>query len=103
MIVFTVLYPNEPGNRFDMDYYCAKHLALVKEKVGDALKGVTCERGVSGGAEGSPASYAVITRLQFDSVEDFATHMAPHSPALNADIPNFTDITPRFQIGEVVV
>jgi len=58
---------------------------------------------VSGGAEDSPADYAVITRLQFGSMEDFATYMAPHSPVLNADVPNFTDITPRFQICEVVV
>ena len=49
MIVFSVMYPNEPGSRFDMDYYCTTHIPLVKEKVGDALKSVSVERGMSGG------------------------------------------------------
>ena len=103
MIAFTVMYPNEPGKRFDMDYYTNKHFALVKEKVGDALKGVSCEKGLSGAAPGSPADYAVMARLMFDSVEDMAKYMAPHSPAFDADLPNFTDIQPVFQINEVVV
>ena len=103
MIVFTVMYPNEPGKHFDMDYYCSTHLALVKEKVGDALKGVTVERGVSGGEPGSPASYATVCHLQFDCIEDLVTYMAPHSPEFGADVPNFTDITPQFQISEVIV
>ena len=103
MIVFTVMYPNEPGKRFDMDYYCNTHIALVKEKVGDALKGVTVERGLSGGAPGSPAGYATVCHLQFDSIEDLQTYMAPHDAALGADVPNFTDIKPQFQISEVIV
>ncbi len=103
MIVFTVMYPNEPGKRFDMDYYCNKHLALVREKVGDALKGVSVERGLSSAAPGSPASYAVVARLQFECMEDLATCMVPHSPVFDADVPNFTDLTPEFQINEVVV
>jgi uncharacterized protein (TIGR02118 family) len=103
MIVLAVMYPNGPGKRFDMNYYCNKHMVLVKEMVGDALKGATVDRGLSGGEPGSSAEYAVITRLLFDSLEDQATYMAPHSPALNADIPNFTDITPFFQFSEVTI
>jgi uncharacterized protein (TIGR02118 family) len=102
MIVFTVMYPNEPGKRFDMDYYCNKHLAMAREKIGDALKGVSVERGLSGAAPGSPAEYAVVCHLQFDCMEDLQNYLAPHSPAFDADVPNFTDITPRFQINEVV-
>jgi uncharacterized protein (TIGR02118 family) len=102
MIVFTVMYPNEPGLRFDMDYYRDTHLALVKEKVSDALKAVSVERGLSGGQPGSSPDYAVICRLQFDSLDDVQAHMAPHSPVLDADIRNFTNVMPRFQINEVV-
>jgi uncharacterized protein (TIGR02118 family) len=103
MIVFSVMYPNEPGSRFDMDYYCTTHIPLVKEKVGDALKSVSVERGMSGGEPGSPASYATVCHLQFDSIEDLETYMAPHNEAFGADVPNFTDITPQFQISEVIV
>ena len=102
MIVVSVMYPSGEGKHFDMDYYCNTHLAIVKEAVGDALKSVTVERGLSGGAPGSPAEYTTVCHLQFDSLEDFQTYMAPHSPAFNADIVNFTNIAPLFQISEVV-
>jgi uncharacterized protein (TIGR02118 family) len=103
MIAFTVMYPDEPGRRFDMEYYREKHLALVKEKVGGALKGVSLETGLSGPAPGSPAAYRVVARLLFDRIEDIGTYMAPHVPAFDADVPNFTDLTPQFQINEVVM
>ena len=103
MIVFSVMYPNEPGKRFDMDYYCNTHIAMVKEKVGDALKGVSVERGLSGAEPGSPAGYAAVCHLQFDCIEDLQTYMAPHNAAFGADVPNFTDIAPRFQISEIIV
>jgi uncharacterized protein (TIGR02118 family) len=103
MIVLAVMYPNGPGKRFDMDYYCNTHMVMVKEMVGDALKGATVDRGLSGGEPGSSPEYAVITRLLFDSFGDQATYMAPHSSTFNADIPNFTNITPFFQFSEVTI
>jgi uncharacterized protein (TIGR02118 family) len=102
VIIFTVMYPNKPGCHFDMDYYTEKHLGLVKDAAGDAVKGVSVEKGLSGGAPGSPATYAVVCRIQFDSLDDLAV-MAEHSPAFDADIANFTDIQPIFDIREVVV
>ena len=103
MIVFTVMYPNGPGKHFDMDYYLTKHMALVREKIGDALKGVTVDKGVSAGAAGPTAPYAAITRLMLGSMDDLATYMAPHSPEFDADLPNFTDITPFIQVSEVAM
>ncbi len=102
MIVFTVMYPNEPGKHFDMDYYCNTHIALVKERLGDILKGVSVERGLSGGAPGSPAGYTTVCHLRFDSLDDIGNYVAPLSPLFDADVPNFTDIQPIFQINEVV-
>lgn len=103
MVVFTVLYPQGPDKRFDMDYYVTKHLGLVKEKVGAALRGVSVDKGLSGPALGSSPAYACICRLMFDTHEDIATHLAPHDPVFAADVPNFTNIVPEFQISEVVV
>jgi len=103
MVVFTVLYPYAPGKRFDMDYYVEKHLGLVKEKVGSALKAVSVDKGLSGPEPGSAPAYAAICRLVFKSVEDIATHLAPHDATFAADVPNFTDITPQFQISELVL
>lgn len=103
MVVFTVLYPHGPGKRFDMDYYVTKHLGLVKEKVGTALKAVSVDKGVSGPEPGSSPAYAAVCRLVFKSVEDIATYLAPHDATFSADVPNFTDIAPQFQISELVV
>jgi uncharacterized protein (TIGR02118 family) len=101
MIKFTVLYPYDESKRFDLDYYCNSHIALVKEKVGDALVNATVERGLGG--PGGPAQYAVIAQLYFNSMEDFETYCAPLSPVFDADLPNFTDIQPTFQVSEVVL
>jgi len=103
MVYFTVMYPYKENMRFDMDYYLHHHLQLVKEKVGEALKEVHVDRGVSGGAPDSTPAYAVIARLRFDSPDDLAKYMAPHSPVFQADIPNFTDVVPVIQISEAVV
>jgi uncharacterized protein (TIGR02118 family) len=102
MIVFTVMYPNGPGKHFDMDYYTTKHIGLVKEKVGHVLKGVSVEKGLSGGAPGSSATYAVVCRLQLENPEDLAA-MAAYSSEFDADVPNFTDIIPIRDIREVVI
>jgi uncharacterized protein (TIGR02118 family) len=103
MIVVSVMYPHEPGKHFDMDYYLATHIPLVKDKMGDGLKGVSVEKGLAGMPPGSPAVYATVGRLLLDSLEDVQTCLAPNDAAFAADIPNFTDITPRIQISEVVL
>jgi uncharacterized protein (TIGR02118 family) len=41
--------------------------------------------------------------LYFDSVADFQTAFGAHATAIMADIPNYTDIQPTIQIGEVKI
>lgn len=36
MIKVTVLYPNIEGTKFDMEYYCNKHMPMVQQKMGAA-------------------------------------------------------------------
>ena len=101
MIKVSVFFPNEEGKKFDMDYYLNSHIPMVQEKVGAALKGGAVEQGLSGIEPGSPATYVAIGYLLFDSVEAFQSAFGPHSEAIMADIPNYTDIQPTFQISEV--
>lgn len=101
MIKVSVLYPNEEGKKFDMDYYLKSHIPMVQEKLGAALKGGAVEQGLSGAEPGSPATYVAMGHLLFDSVEAFQSAFGPHAEAIMADVPNYTDIQPTLQISEV--
>lgn len=101
MIKISVFYPNIAGSKFDMDYYCSRHIPLVQEKLGAACKKVAVEAGLGGVEPGSPATYIAMGHLYFDSVEAFQTAFAPHAPEILGDIPNYTDLQPTIQISEV--
>ncbi len=67
------MYPNTPNSKFDLDYYAQKHMALV-----------------------------AIGHLYFNSMDEFQKAFGTHAQEIMADVPNFTDIEPQFQISEVV-
>jgi uncharacterized protein (TIGR02118 family) len=102
MITVTVMYPNGEDAYFDMDYYQNKHIPMVKELCGVAIKDCSVEQALGEDAPGPPAPYRVICRLSMDSMDDFVTYMAPHDPAFAADVPNYTNIVPVMQITEVI-
>jgi uncharacterized protein (TIGR02118 family) len=101
MIKVSVLYPNEEGKKFDMEYYLNSHIPMLQEKLGAALKGGAVEQGLSGVEPGSPATYVAMGHLLFDSVEAFQSAFGPHAEAIMGDRPNYTDIQPMIQISEV--
>ena len=71
MIKVSVIYPNGEGKTFDMDYYTTKHLPFVGGLLGASLKGATVEKGLGGGAPKSPAPYAAMGNMYFDTLEAF--------------------------------
>jgi uncharacterized protein (TIGR02118 family) len=101
MINVAVQYPRTEGARFDMDYYCNKHIPLVAERCGDALKGATILEGLSGGMGGNPPANVASVNLVFESVDAFAAAMGPHMAEIMGDIPNYTDITPVLEISTI--
>ena len=103
MIKVSVLYPNRPGAKFDMKYYCEKHMPMVRQKLGAACKRVAVEQGLGGAAPGAPAAFIAMGHLYCDSVEAFQTAFAPHAQTIMADIANYTDIEPTIQISEVKI
>ncbi len=102
MTKVSVFYPNGENKTFDMDYYCNKHSPLVSELLGDYLKGSTTEKGLGGGAPGSPAPFAGMGNMYFDSMEDFEKGFGPNAEKIMADLPNFTNIEPIIQVSEVM-
>lgn len=103
MIRVSVLYPRSDGAKFDWDYYLAKHVPLVREKLGKALKGITVEKGLAGGPPGTPPSFLALCHLTFDSVDAFQAVFAANGAALMADVPNYSSIQPTVQISDVAV
>ena len=97
----TVLYPTKPGSRFDAEYYLKTHMPLAERLVGSAIKGVTVDIGISGGAPGEPAPFAAITTMTFESVDAFSQAFLPHVQALMNDVPNYTDIEPVLQLSAI--
>jgi uncharacterized protein (TIGR02118 family) len=101
MIRVSVLYPNNVGSTFDMDYYLGTHMPMLRKKMGAALKGMTVDQGISGGQPGTTASNRVIATLMFDSLEAFERAFGPLASEIQADIPRYTNIAPTVQISEV--
>jgi uncharacterized protein (TIGR02118 family) len=101
LIKFSVLYPNQPGKHFDMAYYCAKHMPMVKRLLGAAVLDAGAEEGVAGLTPGSEAPFVAIGILYLESVAAFEKAFAAHSAEILADIANFTNIEPMAQISEV--
>lgn len=103
MIKVSILYPNEEGKKFDMDYYCKKHVPMVGKLLGESVTGATVEKGLVGGAPDSPATYAAMGNLYFNTVEAFQNSFGPNADTIMADVPNYTNIEPVIQISEVMI
>jgi uncharacterized protein (TIGR02118 family) len=101
MIKISELYPYGEGNVFDMHYYLAKHIPLVRRLTGAALRKVEVEEGIGGLAAGSPPAYLAMGHLFFESVETFQTAFEPHAAEITGDIRNYTNTKPTIQISEV--
>lgn len=99
MIRVTVLYPATAGKRFDLDYYTGKHIPMVKERLGAALRSAEVYVGLPGGG-GAPAPFVATTHLHFDSMPAFQAAFGPHAREVMGDLPNYSDITPQLVIEE---
>src|SRR5207249_3938104 len=63
MIKVSVMYPNNPGARFDHDYYRDKHMPLVKERMGAHCKFYTVDKGLGGAPPGSAPTYIAMCHI----------------------------------------
>lgn len=59
MTKISILYPNQPGARFDFAYYVEKHMPMSIERlsVHPGFRGVSVEHGLGGGIPGTEAAY----------------------------------------------
>ena len=102
MVLVSVLYPNQPGSRFDERYYLDTHIPMVRrrwEPMG--LTELRLLRGTNT-PDGGAAPYRVMALLTFESGEALQKASAAHGAELFGDIPNFTDVQPVAQVNEAL-
>ena len=102
MTVYTVLYPEGEGKKFDADYYCHKHLPMVKQQLGDVCLGISCELGVLGIPSLGSAPYRAIGYIFATNADDLRAGMRQYGKLWAEDCANFTDIQPIGFIGEML-
>ena len=95
MIRVSVMYSK--GGNFNYDYYVNKHMKLV-HKLLDPFGLVKSE--VNKGIGDSP--FMAIGHLVFNTIEDMQKGLQAHDPELAADLVNFSDVKPQFQISEII-
>ena len=101
MIRVSVMYPNEPGRRFEWGHYM-KHVAEATERlVGLGLVRLEVDKGIGTAAPGAPPPFVAMTHMYFNTPEDEQRCRA-HAAELMADIPNYTDIQYEVQVSEVL-
>lgn len=103
MIKVSVMYPHQPGYRFDHGYYKDKHMPLVKERMGKACLFYTVDKGLAGRGPGEPPAFVAMCHIYAESVESFQAAFGPHAQEIRGDIANYTDIAPVSLISEVVI
>jgi len=94
MIKVSVYYPSSEGSTFDHDYYRDSHVPLALKTWG--LESAEIDRGIDG-------PYEAAVHFTFDSMEAFGAALgAPGTADVQADVVNYTTITPTMQISEIV-
>ncbi len=94
MIRLSVLYPATEGATFDHDYSREKHVPLAVRTWG--LDGAEIDKGVDG-------PYVAAVHFKFESAEALQAALAAEGTGdVQADIANYTSITPVLQTSEMV-
>ncbi len=98
-VSLQVLYPVGDGTTFDHAYYATTHMALVGEHMGAHIASAQASKGLAGGPD-VPAPFHAIATITFADQSAMDAAMAAAGPVM-ADIPNFTNVQPQIQIGQI--
>jgi uncharacterized protein (TIGR02118 family) len=95
MIRVLVLYPRSDNSTFDVDYYQQSHMPLV----GKTWSQVSRWEVDLGGPD---QPHHAVAHIVFPSAEAFGEAMSsPGTPAVMADVANYTNVQPQMYISEI--
>ena len=99
----TVLYPHDPADRFDHDYYRNHHMtSLIKLFGHETISRIEARRGLSSPDGRNPAAYSCTANVYVADTEAFAAAAARNHERVVADISRFTTVSPVSFETEVV-
>ena len=102
MIKVTIMYPNGEDKTFDMDYYVEKHMPMLADLFGNAMKKYEIDEGIGGRTPEDQVPFIAIGYLYFENLSDYRESFGPNAEKILNDIPNYTNIQPTVQISIVV-
>jgi uncharacterized protein (TIGR02118 family) len=102
MIRVSAFYENKPGAHFDFAYYATKHFPMVLDllKPFGALR-FEVERPLAM-ADGASSRYIAVGTIYFETMDGLQTGLAQHGAQIMGDVPNYTNLAPTLQFGEIV-
>ncbi|MCU0384613.1 MAG: EthD family reductase [Flavihumibacter sp.] len=101
MIKVSILYPNEEGKTFDMDYYEKTHMPMMANFLGKNLKFYEIDKGVAGRTPTDKIPFVAIGYFYCYKLTEYNEAIAKNITAIVNDIPKYTNIQPIVQISEI--
>ena len=103
MVVISMLYLADPVAPFHWQYYLERHMprSIALLSTHPKFCGVSVERGLGGGAPGTPATYVAACHYRFETMDDFLAAFTPHAAELQGDIKDYSSREPVIQVSAV--
>jgi len=97
----AILYSNEEGKTFDMDYYQNKHMPMVANYLGKNLKSYEINKGIAGRTPSDKVPYLAIGYFYIKNISEYNKAIGQNINTITSDLKNYTNIQPIIQISEV--
>jgi len=101
MFKVAILYPNDEGKTFDMDYYENKHMPMVAGFLGKNLKLYEIDKGISGRTPNDKVPYLAVGYFYIKDIAEYNKAIGQNRDTVISDFKNYTNIQPIVQISEV--
>lgn len=99
----TVLYPHDPGDRFDHEYYRDNHMtSLIKLFGHEAINRIEIRKALSSPDGRDPPLYACTANIYVADEQAFAAAAGSNHQRVVDDIPRFTSVAPISVMTEVL-
>jgi len=99
----TVLYPHDPADQFNHDYYRDHHMTSLMKLFGhETISRIEARRGLSSPDGRNPPTYTCTANIYVADTQRFAAAAARNHQRVIDDIPRFTSVSPVSFQTEVV-